>query len=338
MSIWVLMVALLMGLAAAAGAQTVPQRRTPEEFGLRHVVVMFGRDSVDVLVQSKKGEELLKKPLLLWMQGSLPTPLVLYDQKGAYPVFPFNPTAVLKNAHLVVIGKPGIPLTANVEGRDPNQMFREGTPPAYYCQHNYLGYYVRRNAAVLRYLKKQPWVDARNVTVAGHSEGSSVAAHLAAVPGLVSRAAYLGGNPLGRMLSNLSGARQSEAAGDTAAVPQTFRYWRAVVAAPARTDCTPGDPNRTTYEFSAACLAELLRARVPLFIGYGGRDNAALANDYLRLEAMRLHKTNFTFRDYPGREHNFFGFKNGQIDYDDFYWDAVGDEFLRWAGLLPSAK
>jgi hypothetical protein len=56
--------------------------------------------------------------------------------------------------------------------------------------------------------------------------------------------------------------------------------------------------------------------------------------DYLRLECIQLHKSNFAFREYPGRGQNFFGFKNGQINYDDFYWDAVGDEFLHWTGLL----
>jgi hypothetical protein len=136
------------------------------------------------------------------------------------------------------------------------------------------------------------------------------------------------------MLSNVTEARQEEAAGDTAAVAEMFRYWREVVADPKRADCTPGDHNRTTMSFSAAPLAPLLRARVPVFIGYGTLDRAVVATDYLRLEALRLQKTNFTFRDYPGREHNFFGFKNGQINYEDFYWDKVGADFLRWAGLL----
>lgn len=74
---------------------------------------------------------------------------------------------------------------------------------------------------------------------------------------------------------------------------------------------------------------------MPIFVGYGTRNAGAAANDYLRLEAMRLHKTNFAFRAYVGREHNFFGFKNGQRNYDDFYWDQVGRQFLRWAGLQP---
>ena len=184
-----------------ANAQAPGPLRTPEEFGYRHLVVRVGTDSVHLLVLSAPGEAQVRKPVLFWAQGSLPVPLVLYDNKGTYPVFPFHPKAVLKNCHLVVASKPGIPLVANVEGQDPNQMFRIGTPPAYYCARNHLGYYVRRDEAVLRYLKRQPWVTADHVLVAGHSEGSTIVAQLVAVPGLVSRGIYLSGSPLGRALT-----------------------------------------------------------------------------------------------------------------------------------------
>ena len=140
---------------------------------------MFGHDSVDVLVQLKKGKERVRKPLLLWCQGSLPRPLVLYDSLNPLRVFPF-------------------------------------------------------------------------ATQAG---AESLVAHRA-----------------GR--------------------PQPRRR-------------TPGDNDRTTSSFWAASIAGLLRVRVPILVGYGTRDKAVLSDDYLRLESMRLDKTNFTFREYPGREHDF---------------------------------
>jgi pimeloyl-ACP methyl ester carboxylesterase len=322
---------LLLGLSAPGFAQKAPARRGPEEFGYRHTVVMFGRDSVNVLLLSQPGQEAVRKPLLLWVQGSLPMPLVLYDQRGAYPVFPFRPKKVLESCHLAIISKPGILLTADVAGRNPNEMFGQTQPPPYYCARNYLDYYVRRDEAVLRYFKKQAWVDAKNVVVGGHSEGSAVVAHLAAVPGLVSRAVYLSGNPLGRLMSMLALDRQ---AADTAGVASTFRRWQEVVADPARTDCLGDDP-RNTYGFGASEMPVLLRTRVPVFVGFGTLDRGVAGDDYLRLETIRQHHTNFTFREYPGREHNFFGFKDGQINYDDFYWDQVGEDFLRWAGLWP---
>ncbi|WP_201982425.1 alpha/beta hydrolase family protein [Hymenobacter rubidus] len=330
MRVLVLFLLLLAGLSAPARAQSKAAARTPAEFGYRQVVVMFGRDSVQVLLLSKPGEEQLKKPLLLWVQGSLPTPLVLYDQHGAFPVFPFHPKKVLERCHLVIISKPGLPLTADVTGQNANEMFRERQPPAYYCARNYLDYYVRRDMALLRYFKKQPWVDAGHVVVGGHSEGSAIVAHLAAVPGLVSHAVYLSGNPLGRNMSMLAQDRQ---AADTAAVGWIFRRWQQVVADPTIADCQGDDP-RNSIGFGVSQMPVLLRTKVPMFIGFGTLDRGVAGDDFLRLEAIRQHRTNFTFREYAGREHNFFGVKNGQIDYKDFYWDQVGDDFLRWAGLL----
>ena len=127
---WLLV--LLLGMERPATAQVLPGRRTPEEFGYRHLVVLFGKDSVDVLVQSKKGEEKLRKPLLLWCQGSLPTPLILVDKGGPYRVFPFISPAgadsLAATCHLATIGKPGIALLADFEGRNSNFPAGAGTP------------------------------------------------------------------------------------------------------------------------------------------------------------------------------------------------------------------
>ncbi|MDQ2769192.1 MAG: hypothetical protein M3Y54_01665 [Bacteroidota bacterium] len=326
-------------LALRSPAQTTPAAgRTPKSFGYRHLRVMFGRDTVDVLVQSKKGEEQLKKPLLLWLQGSLPKPLILYDERGAYRVFPFAsrtaPDSLLARCHLAIIGKPGVPLVADITGKNPNRMFGTEAVSPYYCQRNHLDYYVRRAEAVLGYLKKQPWVEAGRVVVGGHSEGSAVVAQLAARPGLVSRAVYLSGSPLGRELTKLD-RDPAETDADAATHEVEFAAWERALAHPARTDCAAGDSDANIYSFGQSELPVLLAARVPVFVGYGTRDHSVVANDYLRLETRRRRKTSFTFRAYVGREHNFFGFKDGQVSYDDDGWPRVSREFLRWAGLLP---
>ncbi|SFP69553.1 alpha/beta hydrolase family protein [Hymenobacter arizonensis] len=332
------LIAVLLGWLQLPAAAQNAKPRTPEDFGYRHQVVMFGKDSVNVLVKAKKGEELVRKPLLLWLQGSLPQPLILYDKQGPYSVFPFAGKAGLDSlaatCHLAIIGKPGIPLMADVEGRDPNKMFSQGGLTPYYCERNHLEYYARREEAVLRYLKKQPWVDKARVLVGGHSQGSAVVARLAAVPGLVSHAVYLSGSPLGRALTEV--ARDPNDTESTAADAEAgFAKWQRGVDSPTQSDCRQyADSNKNVYSFGESLLPFLLAARVPVFIGYGTRDHAAVANDYLRLETMRLHKANFTFRAYPGREHNFFGFKDGQINYDDWYWDKVGRDFLHWAGIM----
>jgi len=67
---WCLVVLMIwLGLQVAT-AQPLGALPAPGIFGYRHLVVLFGRDSVDVLVLSQKGEEAVCKPPLLWAQGS----------------------------------------------------------------------------------------------------------------------------------------------------------------------------------------------------------------------------------------------------------------------------
>ena len=68
---------LLLLLRLRRAAQTSPGARpTSENFSYRHLRVMFGRDAVHMLLQSKKGEQQRKKPRLLRLQGSQPRPVI----------------------------------------------------------------------------------------------------------------------------------------------------------------------------------------------------------------------------------------------------------------------
>ena len=308
------------------------QPKTPADFGYRHLRMRFKGDTVDILVLSQKGEEMQRKPVLLFVQGSLPSPLIKIGEKGPYGAFPFATKDFLPAYHLVIVSKPGVPLVASVQELQPGFIYldpKTGQMPKAYCQRDNLGYYVARNTAVVRYLARQPWVNARDISAMGHSAGSTVVARMARHPGPLRRVIYLSGNPLGRMLTIVSQARAEV---DSARAESEFAYWQQVMASPQATACTTGDSNLTTASFSQeqTPLQDLLHARLPVFIGYGTRDWGATATDYLRLEAIRAGKTNLTFRAYPGLEHNFFGFTGNQLDYNKFNWDRVAHDFFAW--------
>ena len=321
-------------LAGALVARAQP--KTPADFGYRHLRMRYQRDTVDVLVLSKKGEELKRKPLLFLAQGSLPKPLLILGEKGPYSVFVFaGPTSqYLDNYHLAIAGKPGVPVVASTKALQPNFTYndpRTGLPPVAYCQRNYLEYYAARNHAVLRYLARQPWVDGHNISAVGHSEGSAVVARMARHPGPLRHVIYLNGSPLGKLLIITTGLRKSDA--DSTIAENELLHWRQVVANPRVCDCTiPNDSNLNLASFSEVNnpLQDFLHTRIPVFVGYGTRDDAVIQNDYLRLEATRAGKTNLTFRAYPGLEHNFAGFTNGQVDYDKWHWDRVARDFFAW--------
>jgi hypothetical protein len=107
------------------------------------------------------------------MQGSLPKPVILYDEQGAFPMLPFETDTLLTHYHVVEISKPGIPLLADTKTSTPDYAYLDPKTqqvPLAYCQPNYLDYYVARDAAVLRYLARQPWVQANDITAMGHSQ------------------------------------------------------------------------------------------------------------------------------------------------------------------------
>ncbi|HEX9599974.1 MAG TPA: alpha/beta hydrolase, partial [Mariniflexile sp.] len=64
---------------------------------------------------------------------------------------------------------------------------------------------------------------------------------------------------------------------------------------------------------------------------YGTKDAACPFNDLLRVEMIQENKTNIDFKSYLNREHNYFEIsENGQINYEKFGWDIVGQDWLKW--------
>ena len=313
--------------------QAVAQSGKPEDFGYRHLQIRYQNDPVDILVLSKKGEEQKAKPIILFDQGSQARPLILLDNEGKpYRVFPYQTDSLLVNFHLVVIGKPYVPLIAkhsdlkNGAYADP----KTGIPPAQFYSRDNVDYYVSRAQEVIKHLKKKQWVKKDKLIVAGHSAGSTVAAKLAFESKDVTHLIYSGGNPFGRMASIVSQARAYDDSTGTRA-ERSFKYWQDVVNDPANVASQGGDSNKTTYDFSLSPIDYLIKLQIPVLVTYGTKDHGVAFNDYLRLETIRKGKSNFTFKPYIGVEHNYFGFdKKGKVDYDKFGWDQVALDWQAW--------
>lgn len=304
--------------------------------GYRHFQIAFQSSTVDILIASKKGEEDKKKPLLLFCQGSLPIPLIIkYRMNGVeqiFPVFVFNPDSLSKDFHLVIIGKPGVPLEADESSLNKDLAFRDtsGKFPSDYTSRNLLDFYVSRNIAVLKFLRSQTWVSDKRLVVAGHSEGSTIAAKIASSYSAVTDLIYSGGNPLGRILSVIERNRAAETDSNKVA-EMTFDYWRTVVHDKESMDAANGDTYKATYDFSIPPLEYLEKLKIPVLVCYGTKDAASPFNDYLRVDMIRKGKINFSFNAYIGTEHNFFPVKpNGETDFETFNWDRVAGGWRVW--------
>lgn len=313
---------------------SIGQTKTPEEFGYRHVVINYKNDKVDVLIKSKKGEENVQKPLFFFCQGSLPQPLIIYHADDVYGVFPFNPDILSRKYHLIIVSKPDIPVVADYKTLSSNFYFIDSTGkiPKAYSDRNLLSYYVPRNIAVIKYLQKQKWVAKNQLVVAGHSEGSTVAAKMAADYNKITHLIYAGGNPMGRIMSMIGQSRANETNTDSTKFgEEEIKYWQAVVKNKNDLDGSQGDTHKATFEFSQPPIEYLRKLRIPILVSYGTKDWSAPFNDFMCVNFIQQGKKNVTFNPYVGTEHNFFPLtEDNKPNYEIFNWDHVAIDWLKW--------
>ena len=314
------------------------QNQRPEVFGFKHVQMQYQGDTVDILIKLKRDEINIPKPLFLFCQGSLPIPLMItYDSLGKqkiYNVFPFNPDSLSKEYYLAIINKPGIPFLVDEKSLNSDMTYSDpsGSFPKKYTDRNLLDYYVQRDIAVINSLQRQSWISKTKLVVAGHSEGSAIAAKIAFVYPKVTHLIYSGGNPFGRIMSIIERARVMET--DTATYAEdAIKNWEKIVADSNNTIAKKEDSYKATYGFSIPPpINYLSKLKIPVFVTYGTKDYGVVSFvDYFRVETIRQHKTNFSFKPYIGTDHNFFPLKrNGETNYNIFNWDKVADDWREW--------
>jgi hypothetical protein len=309
-------------------------QKVPEDFGYRHIKMKYLDDPVDIIIISKPGEEKIAKPLFLFCQGSLPRPVVKYDETGLYGTLPFDETPFLNDFHIVIIGKPFIPIISNVNKLGKNYIFlkdkEKEIPPKGYIDRNYLDYYVFRNNSIVKQLFKERWVKINQLLVAGHSEGSSVAAKMASINKKISHLIYSGGNPYGRISTILEQSRSVE----SDSLPQgekVIENWKNIVENKSEIQYDGNDTFKATYSFSLPQRDHLLELKIPVLVTYGTHDWDVSFNDLFQIEAIREHKRNITFRSYVGLEHNYFPKNsNGFVNEEIYNWDKVAEDWLEW--------
>lgn len=312
----------------------IAQEEIIEALGFRHLQTVYNNDTVDILIKSKEGESEIPKPLFLFCQGSLPSPLVKYSDEMAYGVFPFFTETLCEQYHLVIISKPFIPVVSEVKLLEENYTYIDslGNFPKEYSERNYLDYYVYRNICVLKYLRKLSWVLNDKLVIAGHSEGSTIAAKISLKYPKVTHLIYSGGNPMGRICSMVGQHRQSEQFSDTTSTgEQEILYWQWVVKNKTSLSETKGDTGKATFDFSIPPIQYLEKLKIPVLVCYGTKDLSAPFIDYMRIDFIRKERQNFYFKAYIGTEHNYFPVtQEGQIDYSIYNWDDVANYWTVW--------
>lgn len=302
-------------------------QKTPEDFGYKYLEIEYKNEIIKLIVQSKKGDEAKQKPLFFWCQGSLPQPVIKYSEEGLYGTFPFDANDFLEEFHLIIIGKPGIPIISDVKKLKKNFTFKDDSLRVNkeFSDRNYLNYYVERNNYVLKKLLKESWISTSKLVVAGHSEGSYIATEMAVQNRKITHLINSGGNPYGRYLSILAESRYIEKDNTT------FDNWKKIVSNKNNLDYTGGDTYKCTYDFSLPLSEKIKKLKIPILISYGTKDWNAPYNDLLYIESIRINKSNISFSPYLGLEHNYFPVNEKlEINQEIYNWENVGKDWIKW--------
>lgn len=307
-----------------------------------HFSLKQKKDTIDFVLVDTKTD--VKKPIFLFCQGSLPMPLFVKSEKeemwmigGGITNFDLN--EIKKKYHLIVISMPKTPVIANEKNLnksycyipDPNESDEFDKE---YIEADYLENYEKRANEVLKFLRKQKWVDKSKLVVAGHSQGSKVATVIALNNKNVTHLGLFGANPFGRIDQRIRDYRKSAESKQITwqeadqKMDSTYQMLRDSY----NVDTLKKEPYLLAWKsFSRPLINDWLKIKIPTYLAYGTNDISSDLCDVVPLFYIQNAKTNLTYKRYLNVEHNFFEVnEDGHANYEKEHWQEVMNEFIKW--------
>ncbi|MCC6414066.1 MAG: hypothetical protein IT270_20625, partial [Saprospiraceae bacterium] len=299
-----------------------------------HFQLKSKKDTIDFIVVDTTINQ--KKPVFLFCQGSLPIPLFFHSaQYGTYMigggVSNFDLAEIRKHYHLVIISMPKTPVVVDEKNLDQSYAFIPDTAnkrqySMAYLKADYLENYQKRAEKVLKFLRKQDWVDNSKLVVAGHSQGAKVAVEIALKNKHVTHLGLFGANPFGRIDQFVRKARKDVEQGKISwaqadqEMESNYNYYREIFNTPAE-----DDPSVKTWKsFSTPRIDDWLKINIPMYLAYGTHDITSDLCDLVPLYFIQHGKSNLTHKRYLNMEHNFFEVgEDGRADHTKGHWKEV---------------
>ena len=283
----------------------------------------------------------VKKPMLLFCQGSMPVPLfVNVEDEKIIPLIlgNFDLDEMKKHYHVVVISMPKTPMIAKYAELSEEYFYVGNSgrrnPTDEFSLADYSENYLRRAKLVIDYLKKKAFIDSSKLVVCGHSQGSRIAVGIAAANKGVTHLGLFGYSNEPRMHEILRKIRVRAEKGEItweeadSLQADRYRFYSRVF----NDDSLKARPHLTSWRsFSKSSIYELARLKIPVYISYGSEDIGCVNSDMIPLYFIEQGKTNYVVRRYPGLEHNFFPVVDGRPDYKNGEWKNVMNAFIEWS-------
>jgi hypothetical protein len=306
-----------------------------------HFQITLKKDTIDFVVADTNLT--VKKPVLLFCQGSQPVPLFFdFPDQGIIPVAlnNFDVNEMKKHYHVVVISMPKTPLIVGKEHLNSQYNYITDTSNQYsysleYLKADYSENYLNRANTVIKFLRKQKWVNPDKIVVAGHSQGARVAVGIASSNKDVTELGLFGYNPNGRIDQSIRQIRKNAESGKItwekadSLQQEQYDFYKMIQTK----DSAEAHPSLISWKsFSKPTITDLVKLKIPVYIAYGSQDIVADYCDLLPLFFIENNKTNYLIKRYPNLEHNFFPIKSdGQPDHRQGKWHEVMNSFVNWS-------
>lgn len=264
-----------------------------------------------------------EKPLLFIAQGSggLPTMILVQYGEKSLQLGTVPPDLIMRFSdqfHVAYMGKAGTPFcdTIKVEEVKPREILENYQPSEEYIQKCGLEWQVQASLLVIDSLCNMLPISGDKVIALGVSEGGRVVPRLAVENKKITHLVCMVSGGLNQFYSSIINKRIDAATGKLShqeaqvIVDSLFGVYEKIYSDPHSTEKSwYGHPYQRWASFCTDIpLEHLAKLDIPIYVLSGSADRNApvLQADYIKLEFLRLGKTNLTYRVLPGCEHSLY--------------------------------
>lgn len=322
----------------------VAQSVTPDGYGLKEFsindkklgLIQFYVDTVNIR---------RKAPLFIEVNGSGGLPLCLYVQGKKFVTTPttFNEELHGKTKdkyHYIILGKPGtsfcdtlaLDLTVSEYQKNPSQVLFSHKPSKEYTKRLSLQWRVQATQAVVSYLISNGFWDRTKIVAYGYSEGGQVVASLAVEDKRVTHIASVVGSGLNQLYDGIMKWRIKAAKGELTqhqaqdSVETAFKRIAEIYKNPTATDRETGGHSYLRWASFGTLIPfeQLRKLSIPIYMIAASQDDSSpiYGLDYVRLEFLRLGKTNLVYDTCVGCNH-YLGSPEGSKPEGPGYIDKI---------------
>jgi len=294
----------------------------PSDWGLRAYQIKdekLGR--IDFYVTEKGIDQ--EKPLVFMISGCRGLPIMLVVQTGDKSrqigtVPPDQITYCSEKFHVALIGKAGTPFcdTLRAEEFNPMKNLEEYQPSAEYVQKCGMEWEVQASSIVIDSLVNMLPISDNKIIAMGFSEGGRIAIRLASENKKITHLVSIINGGLNQLYSSIINTRIDAATGKMThqeaqtIIDSLFTVYERIYSDPYNTDkWYYGHPYKRWGSFCTDIpLDHLVKLDIPIFFlnGSTDRNTPILEADYVKLEFLRLGKTNLTYYVLPGVDHSLY--------------------------------